>query len=540
MLRKCYETIEIKVSGMKKITKYYKRLRISYIRTALFVILLNILFLPSYTKYEPDGENLFHITLNGKAIGSCGKGTNVEELLRDARLSVAKDSEDMIYVETELAVEGEEALFATVDSDHFLREQMEAVLKDSRQETLKHAYTVKIKNYTLNLGSSEDVKTVLQAALDQYEENRRYTVDLVMDPARELNALTAIVEDNAVEKKAEVEPFPTSGFEAYIEDALATVEADDGTVDFSDIEYGLTDLTYGDYIEVVDTYMMEDQLTSVEDAIAQITSVEEKNAIYEVQAGDTLSQIAENVNIDMDKIISLNDSIENELSVIRIGQEIIITQPEPPLSVERQEQLYYEEDYDADIIYIDNDEWYTTQEKTLQEPSAGHRKVAALVSYRNDKEVSREIIKEEIVMEAVPKIVEKGTKIPPSYIKPISGGRLSSAFGRRSAPTKGASTYHKGVDWAVPRGTAVYASSGGTVYKAGWGSGYGYVVYIRHPDGRETRYAHLNKVLVSAGQTVKQGQKIALSGNTGRSTGPHLHFELLINGTAVNPLKYLE
>ena len=540
MLRKCYEITEIKVNVMKKITKYYKRLRISYIRTALFVILINILFLPSYTKYEPDGENLFHITLNGKKIGSCGKGTDVEELLRDARLSVAKDSEDMVYVEAELAVEGEEALFATVDSEHFLREQMETVLKDSKQETLKHAYTVKIKNYTLNLGSSEYVKTVLQAALDQYEENRRYTVNLIMDPARELNSLTAVVEDNAVEKKAEVEPFPTSGFEAYIEDALATVEADDGTVDFSDIEYGLTDLTYGDYIEVVDTYMMADQLTSVEDAIAQITSVEEKNAIYEVQAGDTLSQIAETVNIDMDKIISLNDSIENELSVIRVGQEIIITQPEPPLSVERQEQVYYDKEYDSDIIYIDNDEWYTTQEKTLQEPSAGHRKVAALVSYRNEKEVSREIIKEEIVMEAVPKIVEKGTKIPPSYIKPISGGRLSSSFGRRSAPTKGASTYHKGVDWAVPRGTAVYASSGGTVYKAGWGSGYGYVVYIKHPDGRETRYAHLNKVLVSAGQTVKQGQKIALSGNTGRSTGPHLHFELRINGTAVNPLKYLE
>ena len=524
---------------MKKITKYYKRLRISYIRTALFVILLNILFLPSYTKYEPDGENLFHISLNGKKIGSCGKGTDVEELLREARLLAAKDSEDMVYVEAELTVEGEEALFATVDSDRFLRDQMKVVLEEGKQETLKRAYTVKIKNYTLNLGSSEDVKMVLQAALDQYEKDHRYTVDLVMDPTRELNALTAVVKDNKVEKKAEIVPFPDSGFEAYMEDALATVEADDGTVDFADIEYGLTDLQYGDYIEVVDTYMMEDQLTSVLDAIAQVTSVEEKNAIYEVQEGDTLSEIAETVNIDMDKIISLNDAIENELSVIRVGQEIIITQPEPPLSIERQEQVYYEEDYDAEIVYVDNDEWYTTQEKTLQEPSAGHRKVAALVSYRNDKEVSRKILKEEVVMAAVPKIVEKGTKIPPSYIKPISGGRLSSSFGRRSAPVKGASTYHKGIDWAVPRGTAVYASSGGTVTKAGWGSGYGYVVYIRHPDGRETRYAHLNKVLVSAGQSVKQGQKIALSGNTGRSSGPHLHFELRINGTAVNPLKYL-
>ena len=525
---------------MKKITKYYKRLRVSYIRTALLVIIINILFIPSYVKYQPDGENLFHVTLNGQKVGTCGKDTDVEQLLWEARRSVAQESEEMVYVETELSVEGEEAMFATIDSDELLKKNMETIIKKGSRGTLHAGYTIKIKDYTISLRTADEVKQVLQAALDKYENNRRYTVDLVMDPTQELNALTTVVVDNEQEKEEKVEAFPNSGFDALVEDALATVAADDGKVDFNDFEYGITDLAYGDDIEVVETYLLEDEIASVEDAIAQITSVEEKNAIYEVQSGDTLSQIAETVNIDMDKIISLNEDIENELSTIRVGQEIIITQPEPPLSVERQEQLYYEEEYDEEIIYIDNDEWYTTQEKTLQQPSAGFRKVAALVSFRNEREVSREIIKEEIVLQAIPKIVERGTKIPPSYIKPISGGRLSSSFGRRSAPTKGASTYHKGVDWAVPRGTAVYASSGGTVSKAGWGSGYGYVVYIKHPDGRETRYAHLNKVLVSAGQTVKQGQKIALSGNTGRSTGPHLHFELRINGTAVNPLKYLQ
>ena len=74
--------------------------------------------------------------------------------------------------------------------------------------------------------------------------------------------------------------------------------------------------------------------------------------------------------------------------------------------------------------------------------------------------------------------------------------------------------------------------------RAGWGSGYGYVVYIDHEDGKQTRYGHLSKVLVKTGQTVKQGDKIALSGNTGRSTGPHLHFEILVNGSAVNPFEY--
>ena len=123
-----------------------------------------------------------------------------------------------------------------------------------------------------------------------------------------------------------------------------------------------------------------------------------------------------------------------------------------------------------------------------------------MVAYKNNTEIGREILKEEIYAEAVPKIVERGTKIPPTYLKPISGGRLSSGFGARSAPTKDASTYHKGVDWAVPIGTTVVASNGGTVTVAGWASGYGYAVYINHSDGRQTRYGHLSKVLVNQGR----------------------------------------
>lgn len=256
-------------------------------------------------------------------------------------------------------------------------------------------------------------------------------------------------------------------------------------------------------------------------------------------SGDTLSGIAIKTNVPLDKLIEMNESLEDENSMIRPDQELIVTVEEPMLAVLRQEEMYYEEDYDADVIYIDNDDWYTTETVVHQQPSAGHRKVVAVVAFENNKKVSEEIIKEEITYVAVPKVVERGTKIPPTYIKPISGGRLTSNFGRRNRPTRGASSYHKGVDWATPTGTAVYASCGGTVARAGWGSGYGYCVYINHPDGRQTRYGHLSKVLVSAGQTVSQGQKIALSGNTGVSTGPHLHFEILINGSQVNPLKYL-
>jgi murein DD-endopeptidase MepM/ murein hydrolase activator NlpD len=116
---------------------------------------------------------------------------------------------------------------------------------------------------------------------------------------------------------------------------------------------------------------------------------------------------------------------------------------------------------------------------------------------------------------------------------------MTSGFGYRVQPTAGASTNHRGVDWATPTGTAVVASSGGVVTRAGWSGGYGYVVFIDHPDGRQTRYGHLSRVLVRVGQVVSQREKIALSGNTGVSTGPHIHFEILINGQPVNPLRYL-
>ena len=514
-------------------------MKIAYIKVAVLSTVTAAFFLPHYQKIESAGDNLFTVFLNGQQIGVVGSLEGIDGCMMDARRRIAGLSDEMILVDSDVTYEGQEVLWGAIDDYSDITDKMVSVLREDIKETLNRSYTVKINEYTVNLSSTEEVLALLQASLDKYDPKKEYYVDLVMDPDRELNVLTtAICAKEEAMRQKEQDITVSAGIDAELDNLFDSVEPEKEK-DFSDYELGLQEIDFGDTVEIVEAYLQDEEITSLKDAIEEVTKEQEKEQIYEVVSGDTLSQIAENNALTLESLIAMNDQIEDANSTIRVGDELIVTVPEPELSVERTEEVYYEEDYEADIVYVDNDDWYTTQTKTLQEPSAGHRIVVADVSYRNKEEVSREILKEEITYEAVPKIVERGTKIPPTYIKPISGGRLSSRFGRRSAPTRGASTYHKGIDWATPTGTAVMASSTGTVVRAGWGSGYGYVVYINHADGRQTRYGHLSKVLVSNGQTVTQGQKIALSGNTGVSTGPHIHFEILINGTQVNPMEYL-
>lgn len=526
---------------MKLITRRYKRLKISNIKLAILAVIINIFFFPAYTPFVPTGDNIFTVFLNGENVGLIADAGAADNFLREARRQVAADSDELVLMDSELDIEGNEILWGEVDEPEQVVDNMAAVLRSNIRQTMHRSYTVKINDYMVNLASKDEVVQLLQAAIDKYDHEGKYEVDLSPDVERELSVLTARTREVTAPAPDEAKEAlsVSAGVDSMVSDLFASVEPV-VEKDFEDYNLGLISINYGDTVEVVEAYLAEDELTDVTAAIEEITKEQEKNELYEVVNGDTLSEIAIKVNIPMDKIIEMNEHLQDENSIIRIGEELIITVPEPELTVERSEELYFEEDYEEEIIYVDNDDWFTTQTKTLQEPSAGHRKVVAITNYLNEKIVSREIVKEEITYQAIPKIVERGTKIPPTYIKPLSGGRLSSQFGRRKSPTRGASTNHKGVDWATPVGTAIVASAAGTVAKAGWGSGYGYVVYINHADGRQTRYGHLSKVLVSVGQTVTQGERIALSGNTGVSSGPHVHFEILIGGVQANPLKYLD
>lgn len=123
--------------------------------------------------------------------------------------------------------------------------------------------------------------------------------------------------------------------------------------------------------------------------------------------------------------------------------------------------------------------------------------------------------------------------------RPVQRGFMSSGFGTRQDPLSGNMAFHRGVDFAGNAGDVVIAVGAGVVTFAGYKPGYGYLVDVTHGDGYVTRYAHNAGVLVKQGDTVSRGQRLATMGSTGRSTGPHVHFEVLRNGRPVNPLSYI-
>lgn len=166
----------------------------------------------------------------------------------------------------------------------------------------------------------------------------------------------------------------------------------------------------------------------------------------------------------------------------------------------------------------------------------------------NGSTIEKNVINEVVVAEPVTEVVNRGTgSIQLSSRSasnsnggsgvlawPLSSNKITSPYGTRSRG------FHSGIDLQAKTGTSVYASAGGKVVLASWYYGYGNCIVIDHGNGIKTRYAHLSSYKVKVGDTVSRGQLIALSGNTGNSTGPHLHFEVIVNGSTKNPVNYLK
>ena len=239
------------------------------------------------------------------------------------------------------------------------------------------------------------------------------------------------------------------------------------------------------------------------------------------------------------KIKPVDTKLGNIQKTGAVQGKIFADKETPLMHVTTVEKAVYKEKVPYKTKKKDNPDSYIGENSTAVKGKNGENEVVARITRVNGKETKRDILKTKVLSKPVTKVVLVGTKkIPPTmgdghYCNPCPAGYVSSGFGYRWG------RMHRGVDLACSSGNSIYAADGGTVVSAGYRNSYGNVVEINHRNGVVTRYAHCSSILVHAGQKVYEGKLIARVGSTGNSTGPHLHFEMQINGRFVNPLKYI-
>ncbi|WP_312693331.1 peptidoglycan DD-metalloendopeptidase family protein [Caproiciproducens sp.] len=275
-----------------------------------------------------------------------------------------------------------------------------------------------------------------------------------------------------------------------------------------------------------------------------ITGTSQSAVTYTVKEGDTVTSIAK---ANHTTIAELNKINNNQLGDnLMPGDLINLEVAVPMLNVQLIKTLAYEVPLSYKTVTVKDDSQYTDYSKMRTAGINGTQKCVDKVYYVNGVEQKRDIISRTIIVPSTDKVVITGTKKRPQY----SGAGVSSGDLMWPVPSLHMITtyftwrwgsFHTGIDISggSAYGRTIVASDGGTVVSAGWSNGYGNCVKISHGGGLQTLYGHASKILVSPGQRVSKGQAIALVGSTGNSTGPHCHFEVIKNGTKVNPLSYV-
>ncbi len=271
---------------------------------------------------------------------------------------------------------------------------------------------------------------------------------------------------------------------------------------------------------------------------AILTANKAETLVYTVKSGDTVSAIGQAYDLTVSEIKALNPGLDE--ARINIGQQLTLSAAVPYLSVQQTITEAYVAPIPYETIIQYDDTMYTNTSKISKAGVEGSADVVADVTYVNGVETGRNITSYKVLADPVSAIKLVGTKERPRYmatgtfIKP-SNGRFSSGYGWR----KSLGDFHTGVDFAGATGTKIWAADGGVVTFAGWKGNYGRLVIIDHQNGYTTYYAHCSKLLVKVGDKVAKGDQIAKVGNTGRSYGSHVHFEIRKNGKTQNPLNYI-
>ena len=303
-------------------------------------------------------------------------------------------------------------------------------------------------------------------------------------------------------------------------------------------ETRITEINIKETIEVVEAKVKPDQVLTVDQTVELLSSGALEKTTYKVQQGDVLGSIATKHNLKLIELLDLNPGV-TENTVLKIGQELNVTALKPIINIEVISEKLAQEDINFQKIVKEDNTILKGETKVTQKGANGTKETVYRLVNVNGQRTVQQVVTETVKTEPVDEIVVKGTKVIPSrgsgmFSWPTNGGYVSSTMGSRWG------SYHRGIDIARPSNYTIKAADNGTVTFVGRDGSYGNKIIINHNNGYQTVYAHLSSFNVNVGQVVQTGSSIGVMGSTGRSTGVHLHFEVLKNGAHVNPLSYLK
>lgn len=444
----------------------------------------------------------YNVYMNGTAVGSVGDPNDVEQLVLLETEEVQKANPDinMILDTGKITYEAVSGFKAEPDTDATL-DKLEGMFTS-------HAVGVEVKVGDKVIGIVKDEQTANDILL---RVQSKYAPKLAA----------------ASKKKNEVQALSFNASEAA---------AEQDKPEETSKEPGLT-VTEVDFVETVMTESVDAEpadIMKAEDIYKMLIQGSVKPTKYTVQEGDCVGCIAQKFDISPQVIYENNNWIKDDK--ITVGDVLDLTVLQPELTVKTVENLVEIETVEPPVEVKKNANMRVGESKTISEGTEGTTRMTYRIVKKNGYVVSEELLSQEVVKKPTPKIVERGTKVvlgegSGRFAMPVSNARLTSKFGPRWGRN------HNGVDFVGNRN--ILAADTGVVEFVGTKTGLGKTIIINHKNGYKTVYGHLSSYGVSTGDIVEKGDKIGIMGNTGNSTGVHLHFEVYKNGVLQNPLKYL-
>lgn len=292
-------------------------------------------------------------------------------------------------------------------------------------------------------------------------------------------------------------------------------------------------------VQLVDGIYFTDSISDYDEIVTTLEGDEQAQIDYVVQKGDTPSGIASSFGITTAELAA-NNPQQDILKDLHIGDNLLVSRAQSFLDVRRIETVTFEESIGFKTVTEKSADLAFGQTKTTQTGENGIDEVTQERVYYGDADTPSEVreINRVTLKAPVDKIQLQGTKLPSGAVAQTGSGSLMWPVPNYKYVSRWMGSGHNGADICASYGAAILASDSGVVTTAGWHYSYGNYVVINHGNGFSTLYAHASALMVSAGQSVSQGQLIAAVGSTGNSTGNHCHFEVYINGVRVSARNY--